>query len=566
LFDCGGMEARILRVDPVAGSAKPAGDAARAAQGVVAASAKADTGPKEEAHLSITVAANAKPGAYGFRVYGPTGLSNYALLMLVETASLVENEAGSSRDHPQHISISAAMNGRIAHDGEIDYYELDVPAAQLLQFEIVSAAGAIRSIPPVFVDPELTVYQRKANWFDPAGLERVEIGNESFTFYNPPTNETQIFRRPRFVHNFAHAGKYLLAVRSASGAGGPDHVYLFRVAPAPTSIPPSLSRWLPIRPVCQDPGDWDERTFERELRPDRTAQLTARTVTPGAKNAASQQIPTIAEKEPNETPQQATMLPIPALVEGAIQSPGDLDTYRIQVRSGEKVALELQAPEHTPPYFSPLLTVFDAQGGKLYDNIYRKIGGDGDDWIKSIEPKMTLTFDKAGDYYLQIRDLTERTGGPLFRYRLVVRAQMPHAGEISACQFSANGGESSEQRLNLSPGDIRKLTIVTGMEEGFEGEIALSVENLPPGVEVLPGANTTRDIPLFPGERRALMGAVGTERYRPVRLATTLMLAVHRDAAPTAKPQFIRVIARPVVKNSLGAPIAGPRIPLMVVK
>ena len=114
-------------------------------------------------------------------------------------------------------------------------------------------------------------------------------------------------------------------------------------------------------------------------------------------------------------------------------------------------------------------------------NIYREVAGVGDDWIKSIKAKTVYTFEQAGEYFLQIRDLTTRRAAQHFRYRVLVRPQVPHLGEVAV---KMGRGEVVEN-INLRSGETRKLSVVTEPEEGFDGDIALTLENLPAGVQAL---------------------------------------------------------------------------------
>src|SRR6185436_14162373 len=99
-------------------------------------------------------------------------------------------------------------------------------------------------------------------------------------------------------------------------------------------------------------------------------------------------------------------------------------------------------------------------------------GGDGDDWIKSIQPKFLCKFDKAGEYRLQVRDLTSRLAGAGYAYRIVVRPALPHLGETSV---------RGVDRVNLAPGQTKRLTAGTEFEEGIQGQAAISGEDLPEG-------------------------------------------------------------------------------------
>lgn len=68
-----------------------------------------------------------------------------------------------------------------------------------------------------------------------------------------------------------------------------------------------------------------------------------------------------AEIEPNDTPEQATPLPLPAEVKGAIARPGDADLYRFESRKGQKWIFEIHAARGGSPLDSKL-EVLTAEG------------------------------------------------------------------------------------------------------------------------------------------------------------------------------------------------------------
>src|SRR5262249_16832454 len=136
----------------------------------------------------------------------------------------------------------------------------------------------------------------------------------------------------------------------------------------------------------------------------------------------------MVEKEPND--EQAQMLSVPVILTGVINRPADTDWFTFKVRAGERLAFEIETPYLPPPFFNPLLTIVNQNGQELASNIYRALGGDGDDWIKTLMPKILYNFDKEGLYRFQVRDLTSRVGGEDFTYRVIVRPQVPHVGEL----------------------------------------------------------------------------------------------------------------------------------------
>jgi len=109
------------------------------------------------------------------------------------------------------------------------------------------------------------------------------------------------------------------------------------------------------------------------------------------------------------------------------------------------------------------------------------------------------------------------------------------------------------------PGEGKKLSVTTGQEEGFNGEIAITVEGLPQGVEVFPGTEVEPDRgpPLDEGYK---------ERFVPKSQKATLVFLATSNAPTTSMPQIIRVVGRPLVEGKPGAVLAVREVPLMVVK
>ena len=127
----------------------------------------------------------------------------------------------------------------------------------------------------------------------------------------------------------------------------------------------------------------------------------------------------------------------------------------------------------------------------------------------------------------------------------MIRPQVPHVGEVEVAEvLNILGREMLDwmielDRVNLFAGEIKKINVVISREEGFTGELAVVVENLPTGVTVIPGADVgpKLDLPQDQGEK---------ERFKPNDQVVTVLLAVAPDAPPTLKPQFIKFNVQPV--------------------
>ena len=255
----------------------------------------------------------------------------------------------------------------------------------------------------------------------------------------------------------------------------------------------------------------------------------------------------LQEMEPNDRPEQAAAILLPQLLEGAIQSPGDVDWFRLEVEAGTALALELETPEAAPPRFNPRVAVMDETGQELLTNYFRKIAGDGDDWVRLIQAKTLYTFDRTGLYRLQVRDITPRSGELAFRYRLLLRPQIPHVGRI----------EASPEVVNLRPGQAKKVTILSNQEEGFSGDILFSADGLPSRVQFLPGAEVEPHTePPLP--------EIHKERFVPRNQKTTVLLAAAPGAPSTRMPKRVRLSARPVVQGRVGGAMAAGYLLVMV--
>jgi hypothetical protein len=192
------------------------------------------------------------------------------------------------------------------------------------------------------------------------------------------------------------------------------------------------------------------------------------------------------------------------------------------------------------------------------------------------EPKVIETFDQEGEYSLEIRDVTSRSGGPDCRYRLLIRPQIPHVGEITV-ETLIRGYEDNRidpRRINLKPGEAKILNITTRIEEidarvvegggqrafdGSAGEIIFLVEGLPEGVRAFPGT--------------AILDIGGRPRHETVKRysflpdvqRTVLMLRADPDAALMTLPESIRIVLHPLVGGRLGNRLLAAELPLMVV-
>ncbi len=545
-FDREGVTATVVGVEEL--PAKDGGD-------------PSEESPKsQELTLRLQIDQSAGTGRYPLRVISPQGVSGPLSFLVHDLPSVAENNRSSDQaSGAQEVDVPCTINGVISLPGERDLYAVQAAEGQHLRFELISnpsgtSMGGRAGYRGGF-DSVLTLYQPLGSWLEESRLHRLAYDDKSKA--NPRPN-------PLIETRAGQPGLYLLEVGSFYNLGGAEFSYQLRVepnGPAAPQRPPAAANGSIFEP-------WQERSFSRPIRPDHIRRIHARTVEPGndrGASAAENGTPpqeeangfgrtttysTIREQEPNDDGDPTAVATLPFLVEGAIDQPGDLDRLvSFRVEPGQKLSFELETPEASLPDFNPRMAVLDESGQVVLSNVYRRVVRQALSYSKTIEPKTIHTFLRGGTYTLRVRDTTQQNGASDFRYRLLVRPQIPHAGELTV----------REDRLNLVPGEAGKLTVTTGQEEGFTGQILLQVEGLPPGVQALPGTDYQPETPPNLDD-----GPKG--RYMPQQGATSVMIVAAADAPATRMPRVLRIQARPVVSGKMGALLPVGKVHLMVLE
>jgi hypothetical protein len=548
-FDCEELKASVEKVEKI-----------DAAEELPSESPPPDK-PKRPVYkvlLSVKLSSAARVGLHKFRLISSEGVSNAWGLQVNGDPVIHETEAAHSTPvQAQPANFPAVINGRISQPGEVDYYSLAVSAGEDLVFE----AKGTR------LDPVVSVLEPIESWFGPDVKE--------LAFNDDGDGRTAM---ARLNYRFSTAGRYLIAIHDFLSQGGPEFGYQLRIVPASNSTS-SEHKQNSLKALAHlDQDDWQEHNFGREIKTDRLKTMQARTapvskpgkapadpaaaVGPqtlktaaekeksGADLTVSQEVPIrVREQDPKDKTSRADEITLPAIIEGTIEHPGDTDVFRFKARKGEQVAFEIQTADEAPPQFNPHVIVRNGEGNEILANVYKFVGGACETWNQLIEPKMIYTFPNEGEVQLAVSDITLRYGNSHFVYRILVRPQIPHVGDI----------DIKEDRINLTPGEAKKLTITANQEEGFDGQIAVMVDDLPAGVQVVAAAEVEPD-------RGPSFAKLHPERFLPKSQKITLVMIASEDAPITALPRFVNVKARPIVNGKLGTLFPVRTIPVMVVK
>ena len=104
----------------------------------------------------------------------------------------------------------------------------------------------------------------------------------------------------------------------------------------------------------------------------------------------------------------AQAVAVPSVVVGTAAAE-QTDYFKITAKAGERVSIEVLG-RRLGSAFDPQLSLLDARSG-------RELAYSNDSPGLQTDARLTYTFKGAGDYLIEVRDVTYR-GGPDFHYRL----------------------------------------------------------------------------------------------------------------------------------------------------
>ena len=490
-------------------------------------------GPLQLLSLAVKVAPDAQAGVHYLRLLTPGGLSNpLPIRVHAEPATLETDAPHNTPQNSQPIpAYPVVVNGKLTGSGETDYYVLEAKKGEKLRFDALSSGGGL--------DPYLTLYEPTGSWFRSDRLTELAFNDEPVSYPGYSLHAT-------LTYEFTKTGRYVLLLGGFLGEGGADHIYQLSIRRASTDKGDTDLMAAAHLPPPADQLAWNERSWKRELQPDRLKVLWSRAIPPAT-------IPDIPVLKIDDDPHGASSAPVPVtlpvLIEGSMENPADIDRVKFHVKGGDRITVEVQTLQKTIPQFNPYLRIISADGDEAFTNVHSRVNTCGDTILKQVEPKTTYSFPRDGEFILEIRDITHLYGDKSFAYRVLLRPQVPHMGEVHI----------AADQVNLVAGEVSKLSVDTDQEEGFDGQVALTVEGLPEGVRTVMGTELVPEVP-------APFNVGKIERFKTESQKATFLFLSDPSTPATSTPVEARVMAQPTVAGKLGKPILVKKILVTVVQ
>jgi hypothetical protein len=451
----------------------------------------------KERRFRVSIAADVPAGTYDVRLVGRFGVSNPRLFAVsYGLTELAKKEPNHDSATAQTIAINSVVNG-VSGGNREDLYRF--PARQRQRVVIECQAGKLDSL----MHATLTL----------SSADGKQLASNSDYHGPDPLID---FVAPR-------DGEYVVSVHDLSFRGGhpyrlivSDHSQVENVFPRAVQVGQSASLTVLGRNLGPGakPSPWKvqdvplDEWFMRVTPPtnlltlggyrffehptDHSALPTAATCTltgyqvqptPGGLPANAVPLlvvdtPVTLEVEPNDEPDKAQVIQLPAVVSGRFDRPRDSDWYEFTTPADGAYAFEVYS-ERIGGRADPFLVVVDDKGDRVaeLDDFGHRINA-FDGHLR--DPSGMVNLSGKRTYRVLVQDRYGR-GGARFQYVLTIHRPVPDF--YPAVIHHENPGPAG---TTVRRGGAAYVDVVIHHKDGFSGPITLAAEGLPPGVHAQP--------------------------------------------------------------------------------
>lgn len=402
--------------------------------------------------VAIRIAADAPLGIHDLRVRTATGVSEHRTFSVGPYPIVDEVEPNNDFAAPQPVPLGTTVHG-VAENEDVDFFVVQARKGQRISAEV----EGIRVGATLF-DPYVAIMDRKR--FELAsGDDAALTYQDGFASVVAPED-----------------GPYVVQVRESAYAGNRRCAYRLHVGdfPRPSATVPAGGRpgeTVAVRFLGDVAG---EATVEVALpaQADPNAGIYARDdrgVAPYPNLVRLSAFGNVIEKEPNDDANAATPFAAPMALNGVIEKPGDADLFSFPAKKGQSFDVAVFARRLRSP-LDPVVHVMKKGGAYL-------VGADD-----TVGPDCALRFQAPddGEYVVFLHDHL-RKGGPDYAYRIEVTEPKP---ALAMSVPNEGLGRGTGVIASAVPRGNRQAILVNAARKDFGGDLAVSAEGLPPGVEI----------------------------------------------------------------------------------
>jgi hypothetical protein len=413
--------------------------------------------------LEFEVEPTASLGPHYFRVVSPRGASNILLFRVGDQPHVLEREPNSRLDEAQEVAIPATLNGRLDFDGDFDFFRFRIPHhGDTWIFDLRSA--------------------RNGNGLDAALILLDSKGRKL------AHSEDTFIWDPFLAYTFEQPGDYYAVIQPTHVRLDPNFAYQLDIRTAPhleTISPISIQPGATVEATLFGAGLigggklwFDAPEFSGEILDMRGSTARARIHAPESAADGPRHLTVItaggssnpAEFLVDATPRHkgGELIAIPTSITGTARY-RQPERFSFDVKENDKLTFEVRAQRFGSPVDS-ILRILDDKGKEIAVNDDATFAG-----VQfNKDSRIAHTFQKAGRYQVEIRNLWKTTGED-FPYELLVRPPKPEASLML-----------STDHPYLYPGETGKLKVAVDRRDGFDGPVEIELAGLPAGITADP--------------------------------------------------------------------------------
>lgn len=466
----------------------------------------------------ITVPADAPPGTHEIRAITQNGITTPEYFYVAQYPQVPEREPNNVPGQANPIALPATVAGTINGGADQDVYSFPAKKGETLVFEV----EGFRRYSPGQNDQEGIVYLDSfLSIRDASGTELAY-------------DDDSVRVDPLLAYRFPADGAYTVTIRDTQYRGRGDFHYRLSIGRGPhiTAIFPSGGQagQSVTATVFGFNLDATGATEVRRLIKLPSAPQTQefRIVTPaGMSNAVpvvASASPETSETEPNDRPQDGTRFIVPSVCSGKFDRLDDVDCYRFQGQSGQRLVIEVHAARMGSPV-DPYITLVSRAG--------RVISQD-DDAAGQSDSRLVVTIPSSEEFAVMVQNQTRIGCGPSFCYRLTVRLPRPDfSAQLQQEGVNRQGGPTNVnvESVAVTKGAETEFDVLVNRREDQGGDITIRTD-FPPGVEGI-----TIDQIIKP-PRMGNMPSTMPPKIIPIPVIKNGQnrITLRVKAAPTAKP------------------------------
>lgn len=464
--------------------------------------------------MIVTVAPEVPAGIYDVVAVGRYGASNTRSFVVGTGAEVAKTGDLETTGKALEVPVDAAVTAR-ASAGKADHYAVALEAGQRVRAEIWARRVDSRMTPVLeILDPSGKVVATARRHHD----------DDPFVDFTAPSKGRYVVR----VHDLYAGGgddvHYRLGLSTAPqvdfvfppvarvGESVKVDVYGVGLAGAAPAGLPGLSTAegtaglgkITIDARTGDPAKGATKRVEHRLLAPRDA--TADLVdlfgdVPGAAQplAAALLSPTapVVENEPNDQPTAPQGVTLPAVIAGRFHPRGDRDWFSFEAKAGDAFVFDLVS-DRLGHQTDPCLTIESVTPGPDGKPVVKElayaddgpaeyVGGAVD--RASSDPTLDFKAPADGTYRILVRDLkADSRTAPENAWVLVARKPAP---DFRLVALLAEQNRADANKANVVPpvidvGGSTTIDVLVFRTDGFDGDVSIEAEGLPPGVTAAP--------------------------------------------------------------------------------